>query len=202
VQRGPAGEPLINAGSAAGPALDGGELPPAARPSLPALPLDELELDDQERWSEAPAPVQREATTARPPDTVLRLPVVQAATGVPTSLTGRPAEPSAPLPLVAPVLQREVPVETATPMPVLQRQPDLAATPLEGTAQLAEAFPAVQRQEAGGAPASPPAAGAGGGHSELELDDLARQLYDRFRIRFRSELLIDRERAGMLVDRR
>jgi hypothetical protein len=87
-------------------------------------------------------------------------------------------------------------------MHAVQRQPDLAATPFESTAPLAEAFPAVQRQEAGGAPASPPAGGAAGGHSEKELDDLARQLYDRVRLHFRSELLIDRERAGMLVDRR
>jgi hypothetical protein len=71
-----------------------------------------------------------------------------------------------------------------------------------GLEPLAEVLPAVQRQEAGGAPASTAAGGAGGGRSEQELDDLARQLYDRFRVHFRSELLIDRERAGMLVDRR
>jgi hypothetical protein len=140
--------------------------------------------------------------TAPRPVTVLRLPVVQPAAGAPTSLTGRPAEPSTPLPLVAPVLQREIPLETATATPALQRQPDSAAPALEAIAPPAEAFPAVQRQEAGGAQASPAAGGAAGGHSEKELDDLARQLYDRVRLHIRSELLVDRERAGMLVDRR
>ena len=34
-----------------------------------------------------------------------------------------------------------------------------------------------------------------------ELEELADRLYDRIRTRFRSELLIDRERAGLLADR-
>jgi hypothetical protein len=40
------------------------------------------------------------------------------------------------------------------------------------------------------------------GQSEAELDDLALRLYDRFRSHLRSELLIDRERAGLLTDLR
>jgi hypothetical protein len=53
---------------------------------------------------------------------------------------------------------------------------------------------------AGGVPAagSQPAAG----HSDHELDALAHRLYDRFRSRLRSELLLDRERAGLVTDLR
>ncbi|HEY4867158.1 MAG TPA: hypothetical protein VIK45_16785 [Candidatus Dormibacteraeota bacterium] len=55
---------------------------------------------------------------------------------------------------------------------------------------------------------APPAAGAAGAHgggaapSEGELDDLAVRLYDRLRSRLRLELLIDRERAGLITDLR
>ena len=37
--------------------------------------------------------------------------------------------------------------------------------------------------------------------SDHELEELADRLYDHIRTRFRSELLIDRERAGLLADR-
>src|SRR5207244_11595953 len=57
----------------------------------------------------------------------------------------------------------------------------------------------------GGSPAVA-AAGAdhapGAAHSEGELDDLAHRLYDPFRSRLRLELLIDRERAGLITDLR
>jgi hypothetical protein len=39
-------------------------------------------------------------------------------------------------------------------------------------------------------------------HSDKELDDLARQLYERLRSRLRLELLVDRERAGLITDLR
>ncbi len=56
-----------------------------------------------------------------------------------------------------------------------------------------------------GAPSAAGAAGAHGGGaapSEGELDDLAVRLYDRLRSRLRLELLIDRERAGLITDLR
>lgn len=34
------------------------------------------------------------------------------------------------------------------------------------------------------------------------MDELARKLYDRLRTRLKSELLVDRERAGFLTDLR
>jgi hypothetical protein len=38
--------------------------------------------------------------------------------------------------------------------------------------------------------------------SEIEMDELARRLYDRLRSRLKTELLVDRERAGFLTDLR
>ena len=44
--------------------------------------------------------------------------------------------------------------------------------------------------------------GGGGGvpTGDKELDELARRLYDRLRSRLRQELLVDRERSGLLSD--
>lgn len=50
------------------------------------------------------------------------------------------------------------------------------------------------------APAAPGAGPTPVGGSEKDLDELARRLYDRFRLRLSRELLVDRERAGALTD--
>jgi hypothetical protein len=49
-----------------------------------------------------------------------------------------------------------------------------------------------------------PVAAPAGPHqaSETEMDELARKLYDRIRTRLKTELLVDRERAGFLTDLR
>lgn len=70
----------------------------------------------------------------------------------------------------------------------------------------------VQREEiapSGGDPttasSSAPAAAttaAPAGHSEQEMNELAGKLYDRIRSRLKTELLVDRERAGLLTDLR
>lgn len=66
--------------------------------------------------------------------------------------------------------------------------------------------PSVQREDGSDAAVAAAATGAtaGGGAaaggSERELDELARRLYDRIRSRLRTELLVDRERAGALSD--
>ena len=58
--------------------------------------------------------------------------------------------------------------------------------------------PAVQREAAAAAaPAAPRAATA---TSDADLEELARKLYEPIRSRLRTELLIDRERAGMIAD--
>ncbi|MDQ6720615.1 MAG: hypothetical protein M3003_07455, partial [Candidatus Dormibacteraeota bacterium] len=67
----------------------------------------------------------------------------------------------------------------------------------------------VSRQSEGGvtpdsAGGSAPAAAPAGAHqaSDAEMDELARKLYDRLRNRLKTELLVDRERAGFLTDLR
>src|SRR5207245_259431 len=58
--------------------------------------------------------------------------------------------------------------------------------------------PAVQREAAAAAaPAAPRAATA---TSDADLEELARKLYEPIRSRLRTELLIDRERAGMIAE--
>ena len=66
-----------------------------------------------------------------------------------------------------------------------------------------EAPVAVSRVH-GGAPAPESSAASAGPHqaSETEMDELARKLYDRLRNRLKTELLVDRERAGFLTDLR
>jgi hypothetical protein len=62
---------------------------------------------------------------------------------------------------------------------------------------------AVSRVHAG-APAPESSSASAGPHqaSETEMDELARKLYDRLRNRLKTELLVDRERAGFLTDLR
>jgi hypothetical protein len=55
----------------------------------------------------------------------------------------------------------------------------------------------VQRASAGGAPGG---SGAAPVDKEQELDDLAGKLYGRLRGRLAAELLLDRERSGLLMD--
>jgi hypothetical protein len=54
---------------------------------------------------------------------------------------------------------------------------------------------AAPAQSGGGSAGPAPA-------SDKELDDLARKLYGRIRVHLRSDLLVERERAGMLIDLR
>jgi hypothetical protein len=118
--------------------------------------------------------------------------------------------PAAPRPDVRPVVVQAIaeppPVPFEPPPPVVSRLPE---APLSGPmprtivtggvpVQLAEADAPAPGGGGGGGSAS----GAAGAHSDRELDDLAHQLYDRLRSRLRMELLIDRERAGLITDLR
>jgi hypothetical protein len=67
--------------------------------------------------------------------------------------------------------------------------------------------PLISRQAADGASVEGGSAGGDSGTaggpaagSEKELDDLARKLFPRLQLRFRNELLVDRERVGALID--
>jgi hypothetical protein len=81
--------------------------------------------------------------------------------------------------------------------------PPVATEPAAPTAWAEAAWPAVQAvgEPAPGAGAHP-GGGAAGAHSDQELDALAHELYDRLRSRLRMELLVDRERAGLVTDLR
>ena len=82
----------------------------------------------------------------------------------------------------------------------VQRSID-AASDAEPAISLA---PVVSRQadEAGGDAGGAATSGGAtpGAGSEKELDELARKLFPRLQLRFRHELLVDRERIGTLVD--
>ena len=82
----------------------------------------------------------------------------------------------------------------AAPGPFVQRavqinEPD--ATPTGGGAGEAGA---------GAAGAGPGGSAAAAGGAGTDYEELAEQLFDKIRARLTSELLLDRERAGMLVD--
>ena len=100
-----------------------------------------------------------------------------------------------------------------TPRAALQLVPSLTRV---AQAAPADHLPAPATSVALPAPPDPPAAvqrmtsvagpaGAAREHlseaSDDELEEFADRLYDHIRSRFRSELLIDRERAGLLADR-
>jgi uncharacterized protein DUF4157 len=133
---------------------------------------------------------------------------VERAWGVESSSPALPPSPDtsshgAPLPL-APVIpatvQRAMAAVTAqaeaaearavTPVVTAQRQPDDATPPA----------PMAGGEAAAGGTASAGATNAE--PSEQSMDELAGRLYDRIRGRLKTELLVDRERAGFLTDLR
>ncbi|HEY8802390.1 MAG TPA: hypothetical protein VIN00_04885, partial [Candidatus Dormibacteraeota bacterium] len=123
---------------------------------------------------------------------VLSRPGSVASRSVPTPL------PLAPLATMASV-QRSA-AETASAAPtadfVSMQRADLDPG---HNSPVAREWPSVQA--AGGA-ASTPAAPDAQGRSDENIDALAGQLYERIRVRLKSELLVDRERAGLLTDLR
>ncbi|HYW26298.1 MAG TPA: hypothetical protein VE953_19155 [Terriglobales bacterium] len=175
-----AGAPVSPAGSPAG-------LPTAADPAMPLLGYTEHEPTAV--W---PVPTATEAANAAlAPVARMARPVVQP----------MPETQPAAVPLDLPYLPAAG--SRTSGEPPVQRAP-------EGQQYLAIEVP-VQRAEAASSAASassasgPAAGGAEDGspkHSEKELDELARQLYERLRSRLRMELLVDRERAGLITDLR
>jgi hypothetical protein len=123
---------------------------------------------------------------------VLSRPGSVASRSVPTPL------PLAPLATMASV-QRSA-AETASAAPtadfVSMQRADLDPG---HNSPVAREWPSVQA--ASGA-ASTPAAPDAQGRSDENIDALAGQLYERIRVRLKSELLVDRERAGLLTDLR
>jgi hypothetical protein len=91
-------------------------------------------------------------------------------------------------PAPAPVMQRIV---AEPPAPVVQTSRP-GATALPGIS----ATPVVQRVDG----AAPDPGGAPGGHSDTELDELARALFGRMRNHLRSEVIHEREAKGLSFD--
>jgi hypothetical protein len=85
-----------------------------------------------------------------------------------------------------------------TPGPFVQRAvqiDEVTVTPAGGGAGAGESGAAGAGQSG-----STGAAAAAGGGAGTDYEELAEQVYDRIRGRLTTELLLDRERAGMLVD--
>jgi hypothetical protein len=79
-------------------------------------------------------------------------------------------------------------------MPPVASTPAAAAQPPVESTPPSSAFTPSTTTPA--ATAAPPAEEA----APIDLDDLARRVYGQVRTQLRSELLIDRERAGLLTD--
>ncbi|MEA2617883.1 MAG: hypothetical protein QOE72_3666, partial [Chloroflexota bacterium] len=128
------------------------------------------------------AVVQRDATFRPPSAPALDLPPplrAAATSGEPrTERVATPASQRATIADIAP--QRAVEPPPAAPAP-----------PLASAQQQATAKPPVQG-----------AAGTGGARPEGEMEELARRLYEHIGTRLRAELLVERERAGMVTDLR
>ena len=112
-----------------------------------------------------------------------------------------------------PVVQRRSPAEGPAPEPGSSAPGNVTIVPLQraveiGEVQVASSVAGGQAGAASGSTAvATDAAGSSAGAAtradrERELDELARRLYGRIRSRLASELLADRERAGLLVDLR
>ena len=120
------------------------------------------------------------------PPQFLKLPAVQRAVAAPEQVSPAP-------PLFQPAFFAVSPFAGGMQHVQVQRQPEAAEAP-------------VQAPVAAEVPAAAPVAPAGGAApphaSDKELDELARKLHDRISDRIRYDLLLDRERAGMLTDLR
>jgi hypothetical protein len=84
----------------------------------------------------------------------------------------------------------QVPEPAAAPPPVVAL-PSPPGPPLPAVQRVVTAFPSQDDDAEGGLLSAP----------DDQLEELAGRLYDHIRSRFRAELLIDRERAGLLADR-
>jgi hypothetical protein len=87
------------------------------------------------------------------------------------------------------------PAPAPAPAPSAGEVPPAAGQRPQETAMMPAVFP-----PAGETPATAPTVPATEEVPPIDLDDLARRVYGQVRVQLRSELLIDRERAGLLTD--
>ena len=171
------GDPAVGAGERASTGTPGGDISPSSHPAGRAgLPWAPRATDESARPARSPLAAQAIQRETRP---VLDL-------------------VAPPRPVASRTAPQEVPVQalSAAETPEIHETPDLAVQ------RVGEASVDASAGEPGAASvvtdATPGADSAG--DSPADMEELATKLYDRIRSRLRSELLFDRERAGMLVD--
>jgi hypothetical protein len=128
--------------------------------------------------------------------------------GIPGAATASTAHGTAPagspgraarhaMPVVARSTAPSIPGGSAEPGPGVQRS-EIVAAPAAAPVVAPALSTMVQRVD-GAAPAS--TAGTGNaGHSDTELDELARELFGRIRTRLRAEVIHEREAKGLSFD--
>jgi Meckel syndrome type 1 protein len=131
----------------------------------------------------APAPVTRTATASPAPTLQLARP--PAAAPAPVVVVPAPAAPPAGR-IEAPV------VSPSAPAPTVQTSPAAGASGLPAFT----ATPVVQREPG----TAPPVQGGQTGHTDRELDELAKQLFGRVRGQLRAEMISEREARGLSFD--
>jgi hypothetical protein len=75
--------------------------------------------------------------------------------------------------------------------------PTGAGATVQRTVQIGEISSTVEAQPPGGAAAGGAGSSSGGGQ---DYEEIAERVYDHIRSRFATELLLDRERMGLLID--
>jgi hypothetical protein len=140
----------------------------------------------------APATSGVSGPAVRRPDGVMTL-AHPAATAPAPSTPGAAAGAPLPLPTVA---------RSITAAPSAAQAPGPApTTPAPAPAPvLAPTATAIVQRVDGAAPPAPSEGSGSGGHSDDELDDLARALFGRFRTRLRNEFIYEREAKGLTFD--
>jgi hypothetical protein len=110
----------------------------------------------------------------------------------------RPAEfPLAPVQRAAATPSAEAPAPSESNFEIVQREwADSVSSGVRNLSRAAEASSAVSTVSSAGSVAGGETAG------DTDMDELAGKLYDKIRTRLKSELLVDRERAGFLTDLR
>jgi hypothetical protein len=216
---GEAGDPLVI--RAAGPSA----LPPSRTSPLGGSPIRATSSGSLLRApAGGPADPGRDAGAARPPSgspVVARVVDGAGDAGVAQPVAGQHpmAAELAALGITiqrepaGPVVQRRSPAEGPAPEPGSSAPGNLTIVPLQRAVEIDEVQVASSAAggQAGAASGSTAlatdttgstSAAATRADRERELDELARRLYGRIRSRLASELLADRERAGLLVDLR
>ena len=181
------------AGADAGPAVQRSAFA-ATSPSSPAPAMTTALRSAASAPTWTSPGVQRSARSSGPAPSV-RMPLAVPATpAAPASSAAAPAG----APTWAPGTSVSFPQRAITGDPVVQ-------TSRSGIAPgQATSSPVVQREGGTTSTATTTTSAAApakeAGHSERELDDLARQLFSRIRTRLRADLLQDREAAGFTFD--